>query len=206
MYNVEYLIPFLIKHKLTSSQFYLLHCIHNNSIQTIELYQKHFPSDNGSMIGQSATDDLLERGLLIKTEIKNQTKDGNSVAVYNYTVSKTFLEWYITPDIAIKELLRTYPNTYLNVPTSTKLYTKDIDVSETKKLYSDTIKNNVYEHLDILEDVKFATKYNLITTNLYDFVKGQKWLSVRDIRLQKLIENEFFTDVKGLIDKSNEKN
>ena len=139
------------------------------------------------MIGQSATDDLLERGLLIKTEIKNQTKDGNSVAVYNYTVSKTFLEWYITPDIAIKELLRTYPNTYLNVPTSMKLYAKD----------------NVYEHLDILEDVKFATKYNLITTNLYDFVKGQKWLSVRDIRLQKLIENEFFTDVKGLIDKSN---
>jgi hypothetical protein len=192
MFKVEYLIPFLIKNNLTTSQFYLLYCIHHKLYDTIDLYRKHFPSDNPtdtSMIGKSATNDLLLRGFLIKEKIKDKVVNGTKIPVYKYSVGEAFKEIYVTENIAFKELLSAYPN-QVTLPNETSpIFTKNVNIAELKQTYLRKIEKNSYEHLEVMKDLSFALKYKKVDFTFDVFIKEEKWEIFREIRLKEYLSN-----------------
>lgn len=183
MFKVELLIPFLIKNKLTTSQFYLLYCVHNNFGDTINLYRKHYPSDNGSMIGESATKDLMDRGFLKQIPNGYKFVEGKGkVPVYKYIVSDKFLEIFIDETQAIRDIVKVYPNYFRNPDTDQITFLKNVDFSKLGATYYTIIDKSSIEHTEVIKDIEFMKKYNLINVPIDVFIHEKKWMSVREAR------------------------
>ena len=193
MFKVEYLIPFLVKHNLTTAQFYLLYCVHHSLYETMDLYRKSFPSNNPndtSMIGKSATDDLFSRGFLIKEKVRDKIVDGTKKPVYKYSVGDTFKEVYVIDTIAFKELLSAYPNQVALPDKKGLIFTKNINVPELRQVYIRKIEKNSFEHIEIIKDLQFAIKHKKVNFTLETFIREEKWEIFREIRLKEYLSND----------------
>jgi len=189
MFKVEYLIPFLIKHNLTTQQFYLLYCVYHKLIDTIDLYRTHFPSGDKSMIGKDATNDLVSRGLLIKEKIRDEVKNGEKRPIYKYSVGEPFKEIYVIDTIAFKELLSAYPNQVTLPNNKGVIFSKNINVTELRQIYIQKIEKNSFEHLEIMKDLQFGLMYQKVNFDLETFIREEKWEIFREIRLKQYLSD-----------------
>jgi hypothetical protein len=162
-------VKFLIEHNLTQSQYLLLHLVYKDRGDLIREYKKVFPSEDGTMIGQWQINDLINRGFLVK-DLNDRIKIG-----------KKFLEIFINKHTASEEIFEIYPTHFHKDGAEIPLSAMDRNVFA--NLYDNAIQSSVLEHLEVIEDIKFAMLNNLLSIGLEKFVKSKYWLMIRPRRL-----------------------
>lgn len=162
-------VKFLIEHGLTQSQYLLLHLVYKERGDLIREYKLNFPSDDNTMIGQRWIDDLLTKGFLIK--------DHND----HIKIGKKFLDIFINKHTASEEIFNIYPTHFHKDGVEIPLSAMDRNVFA--NLYDTAIQSSVIEHLEVVEDIKFAILNNLLNIGLDKFVKSKYWLMIRPRRL-----------------------
>ena len=161
-------IKFLIEHNLTQAQYLMLHLIYKDRLDLVRAYKAKFPSEDGTMIGQYLIDDLFTRGLLVKS----------SAGVVS--VGKPFLEMFINKHTAAEEIYDIYPTHFHKDGVEIPLSAMDRNVFA--NLYDNAIQSSVLEHIEVVEDIKFAIFHNLLNIGLDKFVKSKYWLTIRPRR------------------------
>lgn len=168
-------VKFLIKNKLTQTQFLLLHLLYKKKYNLITDYKKAFPSDNKSMIGKYLTEDLINRGFLIKiTDRKGKV---------TYTISEKFLDVYVNEYIAMEEIFEIYPSFYTKENNVTIPLTS-MDRNVFSKIYIDKIAYSRGEHDEIKKDIEYGKEHELLVMGIEKFLKSEFWKSLRELRLK----------------------
>ena len=161
-------IKFLIEHNLTQSQYLMLHLIYKNRGDLVKQYKDKFPSEDGTMIGQYQINELFDRKLLVKNDLGH------------VAVGKAFLELFINKHTAAEEIYDIYPTHFHKDGVEIPLSAMDRNVFA--NLYDSAIQSSVMEHLEVVEDIKFAIFHNLLNIGLDKFVKSKYWLTIRPRR------------------------
>ena len=169
-------VRFLVKNKLTPSQFLLLYLIRTKKQSIMKEYSEAFPTEDGSFIGSILRDDLIQRKLLIKV------KEGKTIDCYE--VGEELERLFIKDSwIAAGEFWNKYPPFVSingkNIPLTVA------DRYEFTILYSEAIGHSIDEHLEVLQDIEFGVNKELIKSNIETFVKSRGWEAIRKIRLNQ---------------------
>lgn len=172
-------VKFLIEHKITQGQYLLLYLVHKKRGDLIKAYKEAFPSDDGTMIGQYWIDELFAKGLLTKS------------ATGTISVSKLFLEAFINKHTATEQIFDIYP-THFNLNGST-IPLSAMDRSVFAGLYDIAIQSSIHEHLEIVEDIHYAIKHELLKIGIDKFVKSKYWTVIRPMRLENEIKERTVT-------------
>lgn len=172
--EVDRYVDFIIKNKLTQPQFLLMYLIHRKRYSSITKYKEAFPTDDGSMIGKNALQDLINNGFLIKV---NEENKANSFCLTNKFTSLFFKDKFE----AIEALIEIYPGFIEIKGTPSPLITTD--KYKLASLYAEHIDYSVDEHLLILEDTKFGREKGLIRCNIEKYITSNMWQKIREIRL-----------------------
>lgn len=170
-------IDFIVKHKLTQSQFLMLYLIRRKSFSVIEKYKKAFPTEDGTMIGLINIQDLIDRGFLEKVED------------LNYIVTDKFNNIFLSNHfIAADEFWSLYPG-FVNI-NGKNIPLTNMDKYAFSNIYGERIDYSVDEHNEVIKDIKFGRENNLITSNIENFVRSESWHKIREVRLgrQKVIK------------------
>lgn len=161
-------VDFITKHKLTQPQFLLLHLLYKNKKDLIKKYKQTFPTDDNSMIGIRALNDLIDRKFVIKTD-------------KGYTLGELFLDVYIDEYTAGDEIWELYPKFIIikevNIPLTT------MDKNLFRKIYIDKILYNREEHLEVVKDIQYGKEKQLINLGIDKFLNSEFWKTIREQRL-----------------------
>lgn len=174
--DVNKYIDFLVKNYLTQDQFLMLYLIRTKDHENIKKFKQAFPKLDKSMIGEEYKQDLIDRGFVQKTG------DNDSIDSYVITekFNKLFLKNYIE---AADEFWAIYPS--YGTINGTPIPLKNMDKYQFANAYVARINNSVEEHLEVLEDLKFGIKNNLIKCGIEKFVVAEMWSQIRQIRLKQ---------------------
>lgn len=167
-------IAFLKKNKITTTQYLLLHLLYHKEYNLINEYKLLFPTDDGSMIGTILLDDLIKRGFIEKV-------DPNDVMAQNYKITTKFSKIFCDKFNAGNEVWDLYPRMILSQGKNFPL--KLWDKNEMRETYYNRIKGSYEEHLEVLQDLKYAIDNNLIKGKLENFIKSEAWTDIRKERI-----------------------
>lgn len=182
MITEEPYVKFMIKHRLTQTQFLLLHLIYKSRVDLIKEYKNAFPTEDGSMIPQYLVDDLINRNFMVKT-------------TNGYKLGKKFVEAYANKHTITDEIYNIYPSFIIsngvNIPLTA------MDRIEFANIYIGKINGSIDEHNEVLKDIKFAIKEDLITIGLTKFLQSEQWKAFRPLRKESestAITSNTYTD------------
>jgi hypothetical protein len=167
-------VSFLIEHDITQAQFLLLYLIYKNRPDLIRKYKEKFPSDDGTMIGQYYTDDLIKKGLLIKSKEDK------------ITLSTKFLSIFINKHEACEQIFSVYPTHYNKDGMDIPLTAMDRNIFA--NLYDTYIQSSILEHLEVIKDIQYAKENNILNIGIEKFLKSKYWLIIRPKRLEGKIK------------------
>lgn len=172
MIILEHYLTVLEDLKITQREFLVLLCIHEKDLDSIIRYKKLFQlGKDNSLLMSEEIKSLVDRKLLSVLD--------NKGIMSSYKVSNNFIKYFQKNKI-IDEFFSTYP-AYLK--TANKNYPlKGVDKDEIGNLYYKKIKKSIFEHLEILEDLQYGLKNNLILVKIDNFVKSEGWLDIRKER------------------------
>ncbi len=168
MILIDEYINFLIKNKLTPTQYLLLHLLYNNRVDLIKDYKAAFPLEEGSMIPKLEIKDLVDKGFLIK---ENK----------NYKLGKTLTEIFVTPIVAVDEIYDIYP-AFVTSDQGVSIPLNSMDRQVFKELYIPKIMGSIREHKEVMKDIDYAVNNNLIKVGINKFVTSQQWKGFRKLR------------------------
>ena len=176
--NVERYVEFITKNKLTQAQFLLLYLIYRKKYECIKIYKERCPTEDGSMIGKAPLQDLIDRKFICPV---NEEQKADS-----YVLTDKFLLLFIK-DIyeASNQFWDKYPGfiSINGVPTPLT----NMDKYKFALIYGERIDHSVDEHLEVLKDLDFGVKNNLIRSSIENFVRSENWLKLRQIRLNQQV-------------------
>ena len=172
MINHKEYLDFLFKTGLTQAQFLLIYLVYKKDQKAIEKYKIRFPSDDGTMVGKSLTQQLIDEDWLYVTE-------GRTLVASN-KFRKLFLAE--ADNAYLKELIEIYPAFYdkdgINIPLVT------IDLYKYTEKYFKAILESFKEHNTVLKDLKWGVKHNYIRFGINKFIDAEMWTSLRKLRLK----------------------
>jgi hypothetical protein len=180
MINEDKYIKFITENKLTQPQFLLLHLVYRNRWDLIKLYREIFPTGDGTIIGKSATEDLLERGLL------KYTKDTSNTL--HIQVGDVFKKAYTNDVFVAEDIYEAYPSFYEDND-GVKYPLKAYDRMSFAKIYLDKINYSQEEHEEILEDIKYGKENSLIKIKIGNFLVSEFWKDLRKLRKESQVDN-----------------
>lgn len=174
--DVERYLDFIIKHKLTQSQFLMLYLLYRKKYDAISKYKEAFPSDDGSMIGEGLKQDLVERGFIQKV--------GEGTKADDYVITNKFTNLFFADrHEAAKDFWANYPG-FVNIQGANVPLT-NMDKFAFANIYAERIDYSIDEHREVIKDLQFANTNNLIRSSIENFVRSQAWEKIRPIRLQR---------------------
>lgn len=175
MINEDKYIDFIIDNKLTQQQFLLLHLVFRKRWDLLRRYKETFPTNDGTIIGKTQTDRLLERGLLTyKKDSSNNT---------HLTVSDIFRKAYTNDIYIADEVYDTYP-AFSDGSDGVRYPLLAYDRMSFAKIYLDIINYSQQEHEEILKDIEYGKENNLIKIKISNFLSSQFWKTLRGLRLK----------------------
>ncbi len=181
MLDCERYIKFLKDNKLTQAQFLFLLLVYKKKWKLIEEYKKIFPSEDGSMIGKQMREDLVRQGFFKRVNPDSDKAD-------NYTITEKFSNIFADEYEVGNQIWDLYPK---DITSGGKTYPlKLMDKNELRKEYYNRIKGNYEEHLEVLEDLKYAIENNLIKGKIENFVKSEAWTDIRKERIVIKVEHK----------------
>lgn len=172
--NVNKYIDFIVENKLTQAQFLLLYCLRRKNVSAINKYKEAFSTGDGTMIGEAAKKDLIDRGFIQKV--------GEGITNEDYQITDKFNHIFLKNHFnAMEEFLSVYPG-YIdingkNVPVQT------MDRYNAANIYAERIDYSVDEHLEVMKDMRYGREHNLIRSNVENFIRSESWRKIREIRL-----------------------
>lgn len=179
MINVELYLNFVLKTKITQSQFLFLYLIYYRSIDKkkvttlVEKYREAYPSEDGTLIGRAMLNDLVQRKFIIKIKDDGKMSD--------YKLTDKFLKHFVDKYTAGNEIWDLYPTSLV---TATKNYPLTaMDKNLFRELYWTAIKGSVEEHEQVKQDLVWAKENNRIDMKIENFVRSEHWTRLRDERL-----------------------
>lgn len=167
----EEYIHFLIKNDLTQEQYLCLHLIYKNRVDLIKLYKEAFPSGGTKMIPDIFIKDLINKGFLV---VKNKS----------FKLGKAFLELFIEKHRATEEIYNIYPSFYDNGGVAVPLTTMDMNVFA--NMYENAIMGSLEEHIEIMKDIEFGKKHDLLKLGIEKFLKSKYWKVLRAKRIKDI--------------------
>ena len=171
-------VKFLIEHDLTQSQYLLLHLVHKGRVDLIRAYKAKFPSGDDTMIGEYMTKELFTKGFLQEVNGK-------------VSITTKFLEAFIDKHSAAEEIFAMYPTHFMKDGVQIPLSAMDRNLFA--NLYDIAIQSSILEHLEVVEDIKFAIGQDILNIGIDKFVKSKYWLVVRPLRLENQIKTNTVT-------------
>jgi hypothetical protein len=174
--EVDRYVDFITKNKLTQPQFLLMYLIYRKRYNSILKYKETYPTEDGSMIGKPALQDLIDNGFILKINDENKAD--------SYTLTEKFSNLFFKDKYnAIEALIEVYPGFIEINGVPSPLITTDR--FKLASLYAEHIDYSVDEHLLILEDTKFGREKNLIRCNIEKYITSNMWNKIREIRLHQ---------------------
>lgn len=174
--NVEKYVDFIIENKLTQSQFLFLYLLYRNKFSCIVKYKNSFPTEDGSMIGKPAIEDLIKRGFVNKVD--------EGISANSFMITEKFHKLFLkNHHIAAQEFWDRYPGFVRIQGIATPLTNMDKYVFA--NIYAERIDYSVDEHLEVLKDLEFGVQQSLIRTSIEKFVRSEAWKKLRDLRLNQ---------------------
>lgn len=174
--DVERYVDFIIKNNLTQPQFLMLYLIYKKKYDCINNYKQAVPTEDGSMIGAKAKQDLIDRGFIKKINDEGKAD--------SYMITEKFHKLFIKDQFAAAdEFWDMYPGFVKIQGTNTPL--TNMDRYAFANLYAIRIDYNVDEHIEVMKDLEFGVRNELIRTSIDKFVRSEGWRKIREIRLNK---------------------
>lgn len=174
--NVERYVDFITTNRLTQAQFLMLYLIYRKKYDCIKLYKERVPTDDGTMIGQGAKEDLVTRGFIVKVDDEEKAD--------SYELTNKFLKLFLKDKHeAAEQFWDKYPG-FININGSPTPLT-NMDKYKFALIYAERIDHSVDEHLEVMKDLEFGVNNNLIRSSIENFVKSEGWLKLRPYRLNK---------------------
>lgn len=171
--NVERYVDFITKNVLSQGQFLMLYLIYRKKYESIKKYKECFPSDDGTMIGRGAQDDLIKRGYLLKVDDEGRAD--------SYQITDKFLCLFLK-DLheAANQFWDKYPG-FVSIDSKTIPLT-NMDKYKFANIYGERIDHSVDEHLEVMKDLEFGVQKNLIRVSIENFVRSEGWMKIRPLR------------------------
>jgi hypothetical protein len=185
MIEVDRYLAFLEEHDLVPQQFLLLECLMHNNRAAIIKYKKLFPIEDNTMIGKILFDELVQKEFIEIIESKNKKEpqeddEKRQVMASHLRVTKKFSKLYTDKWEAADQIKEIYP---AFLKSDGKVYPLTLWSEDTlRETYWKKIKGLHSEHLEVIEDITYALKHNLIKGKLQNFVESRAWLELRKIR------------------------
>lgn len=176
--DVERYVEFITKNKLTQAQFLMLYLMYRKKYECIKIYKERVPTEDGTMIGAGAKQDLIDRGFLEKVDDLGKAD--------SYQITDKFLKLFVK-DLheAANQFWDKYPG-FINIQ-GTPVPLTNMDKYRFTNIYGERIDHSVDEHLEVMKDLEFGVNNNLIRSSIENFVKSEGWIKLRQIRLNKEI-------------------
>lgn len=173
--NVNRYVDFLAKHRITQNQFLFLYLIKFNEYGAIKVYKEAFPTGDRTMIGEAQKEDLIKLGFIEKV--------GEGSTVTDYRITEKFNNLYLQDKFAAAdEVWALYPG-YARIGNSDKAVPlTNMDKYQFAIMYSERIKHSIDEHLEVIEDLKYARNNGLINYGIRKFVESEQWRKIRPLR------------------------
>lgn len=172
-------VKFIIQHKLTQAQYLLLHLVYHERVDLIREFKTAFPSEDSTMIGEYWVKDLITRGFLVE----------NSKG--NLEIGLAFKLAFINKYTACEEIYAIYPTHFKKDGVQIPLGAMDRNVFA--DLYDIATMSSISEHLEIIEDIKYAIKHDILNIGIEKFIKSKYWLAIRPKRKENLIKERTVT-------------
>lgn len=163
----ERYVDFICESGLTQNQFLLLYLTYKKRLDLILKYKQRFPTEDGTMIGKFWIDDLVTKGFIVM--------EGNKG-----TITLKFKQIFCNKIDIAEELIDAYPST-MEIQGKIVPLTA-IDIIVVADLYIEKILDNRQEHEEVLKDLAYAVKNNMINVSIKNFILGKYWLSIRKKR------------------------
>lgn len=180
MILIDQYMNFITTHEITQEQYLLLYFLKEERGDLIQLYKKHYPQEDGTMIGRPLIKDLVDKGFLLSN---------NKI----FSLSKKILKTFVTPEVAVDEIYDTYPS-FIESDKGVPIPLNSMDKRVFKEIYIPKIMGNVAEHKEVIEDIKYAITNNLIRIGINKFLVSEQWKSFRKLRKQEINTTEVQTD------------
>lgn len=174
MIEVDRYLEFLDKHNLVPQQFLLLLCIYHKKNLAITKYKSMFPIDENTMIGKILFDELIQKGFIVIAE----GTDGTMAS--HLSITEKFTSLYVDDYEAASQLRDAYPSF---LKSEGKVYPLTLwDEDELRRVYWEKIKGLYEEHKEVLIDLAYGVKHNLIKGKMETFVRSRYWSTLRKMR------------------------
>lgn len=184
MLNIEKLMPFLIDIELTVDEFLILHLKHLNRKTLLNAYKRKFFKNKQGILSIEAKQKIVKLGYMEKDDTRD---DGDF-----YYITSKFEKLYVDEFNAGNEFWREYPGFTIIKGKHAPLM--NTDKNAFRRLYFNTIEGLKEEHKQILLDVKYGVKHDMINVKIVDFVRSEAWEQIRPLRLQGTTAN-----IKGIV-------
>lgn len=176
-------LRFIIKNNLTQAQYLLLHLVYHERVDLIKEFKEAFPTNNPkedtTMIGEYWVKDLINRDFLV-TNAKGGLEIGMKFKI-------AFIDKYT----ACEEIYAIYPTHFKKDGVQIPLGAMDRNVFA--NLYDIAIMSSIQEHLEVVEDIKYAIKHDILNIGIEKFIKSKYWLAIRPKRKENLIKERTVT-------------
>jgi hypothetical protein len=199
--NSDDYVAFLIKHKLSTNQFLLLHLLNSESMfksndklrfKTIgNIYKWSAAAKTLKGAGWSETEiqDLIDKEYLwgMKSVQKIDGKDVLTYSIDQLILTQKFSDiMFINASFAFDEILEIYPDT-MDIQGQT-VFTKSGDLDKLREKYVKLIKNSIIKHEEIKAIIQFGVDKGLCKYKLDNFLNEAIINSIR-----KLMEESYGT-------------
>ncbi len=169
MINIIQYVSFLMKHQISASQFLLMYLLYKKEIALIHQYIKIFRKGKIGFMDKIDYDDLIAKGFI--KEVEGQK--GKII------LTDKFKSIFIDVREAVEEIYDLYPAIIISakgVKYPLTLYNRE----EFIKLYTKILETDIHD--EIVKDLEYAVKNDLIFGKIDTFFTSKFYLGIRKIR------------------------
>lgn len=180
MINISKYIDFIVDNKLSQTQFTFLYMIYYSTIdreettRLVKKYKKRINAD--ALISIDELNGLVEMGFIQLADNKDQF---NSV-----TLTDKFLKILIDEEGAAWQVFELYPAFNKDEKSGAMFTLKSYEFEMFKRRYGKAINYSYDEHLEVMKDLKYGIRFNMIKLRIEIFVKSRGWLDIRKERIK----------------------
>lgn len=188
--DVNRLVRFMARHKIGHHEVFFLYCLKFREYDAIKIYKEAFPTYDGSMIGADLKQNLITLGFIEHV--------GEGASATDYRITDKFNKLFLADKFAAaEEIWKEYPG-YARIGSEGKaIPLTNMDFYQFANTYAERIKNSVEEHLEVLEDLRFAKQNGMLNYGIKKFVESEQWRKIRPLRknqdkiitVEKLLED-----------------
>jgi len=167
--DVDELVDFLIKHKITFEQYMFLILRHRLDMKNLEKYIKKVKG-----FARADLRDLIDRGFM-----DDLNSPGQEQCSAYFCMPKFTHEMWIEHSDAGEELWNTYPS-FFCLTGGVRVAARSCDKELLEKTYGKRIKNNLKKHKEVIELLNRAKEMNDITMGIEKFVASEHWTVLKE--------------------------